>query len=74
MEQFKQKHPNYFQNYYQNNIHKFKARNDTRDIDKKWNYIIEINGKNYAFQHKKDIKIKKIKKQDLTDIHYILVQ
>jgi hypothetical protein len=72
MEQFKQNNPTYYKSYYQNNIHKFKERNDHRNSSKKWNYIIEINGKKYVFKHKKDVQIKKINIQDITDAHCIV--
>ena len=59
---FKEKNPDYFKNYYKNNIAKFQERNKNRNR-KKYMYQLKLNGQIYTFSKKSDIIIERISVQ-----------
>ena len=65
MENFKKKNPEYFKNYYKNNIEKFKKRNASRKSQRKIFYAIEIDGKKYCFESIKAMNIEKVNRDEM---------
>lgn len=66
-QKFKENNPDYFKQYYQRNKTKFHQRNKNRISNRKYYYVIELDGTKYCFNCKKDVKIQKIPIHDLQD-------
>ena len=64
---FKQNNPNYFKEYYLKNKDKFHKRNKQRPSKRKFYYVIELDGKKFCFNCKKDIPLQKVKIEDINN-------
>ena len=66
---FKQKHPDYFKNYYIENKHKY----NINSRKKQW-WGIEIFGTTYVFDRKIDMNIKKISESELQESNVVRIK
>ena len=71
---FKQNNPDYFKDYYIKNKDKFKVRNKNRKSQRKYCYVIELEGKKYCFNCKKDVPIRKTYVNNIDQNDYIMVK
>lgn len=74
-QKFKQRHPDYFKNYYIANKEKMQLRNKQRQSKRKYYYVVEIEGNKYCFETKKSIKMNKVLVEDVkNDATYKLIR